>query len=313
MGEFLNAMSAVLVLLMLMSVGYFMGQGGWMTGTEKKFLSRFIVNIAVPCTCITGVLNNLDRTMLFSALIMLAACFAGVVLTLGVSALVGKLLKLPRERFGVFVAMGGLSNTLFIGLPVTTQLFGDACIPYVMIYYLANTVLVQTVGILLIEHAGGKQTGNSPFAFIKSVFQKPPILGVVAAIVLLVAGLRPPELLMRFAGYISGTVSPLALMYCGFVLYEVGIKNLRFSKGIPTMLVIRLVLAPLLCYGMCAVMNVTGFPQSVFIVESALPVVTQVTVLAGAYGADEQYAASGACLSTLASFITIPVLMVIMS
>ena len=47
-------------------------------------------------------------------------------------------------------------------------------------------------------------------------------------------------------------------------------------------------------------------------VESALPVVSQVTVLAGAFGADERYAATGACLSTLGSFITIPVLMLVL-
>jgi len=37
-----------------------------------------------------------------------------------------------------------------------------------------------------------------------------------------------------------------------------------------------------------------------------------VPVMAGAYGADEKYAATGACLSTLGGFITIPILMLIM-
>jgi len=46
-------------------------------------------------------------------------------------------------------------------------------------------------------------------------------------------------------------------------------------------------------------------------VESALPVVSQVTVMAGAYGADEEYAATGACLSILGCFVTLPVLMLI--
>ena len=62
----------------------------------------------------------------------------------------------------------------------------------------------------------------------------------------------------------------------------------------------------------CHLFGMSGLPLSVFVVESALPVVTQVTVLAGAYGADEKYAATGACLSTLASFITIPILMLVL-
>lgn len=45
---------------------------------------------------------------------------------------------------------------------------------------------------------------------------------------------------MRFAEYIGDSVSPLALIYCGFILYELGLKNLRLMPGLPVMLVIRL-------------------------------------------------------------------------
>jgi len=37
-----------------------------------------------------------------------------------------------------------------------------------------------------------------------------------------------------------------------------------------------------------------------------------VTVMAGAYGADEQYSATGASLTTLGSFVTIPILMLLL-
>ena len=77
MDGFFNAMSASLVLLMLMSVGYFMGARGWMNASEKKFISKYIVNIAVPCNCLTGLLNNLDHDSLLEAGIMVAAALLG--------------------------------------------------------------------------------------------------------------------------------------------------------------------------------------------------------------------------------------------
>ena len=61
MAEFLNAVSAVFLLFSLMAVGYFLGVFGWMGSGEKKFLSRFVVNIAVPCNCLVGLLNNLKH------------------------------------------------------------------------------------------------------------------------------------------------------------------------------------------------------------------------------------------------------------
>ena len=206
----------------------------------------------------------------------------------------------------------GLSNTLFIGLPVCTQLFGDKCLPYVMIYYLGNTSFLQSLGIMLIQRSGTAEgTRTTVLGFFKNLLSKPPILGVIFSILMLVLDLQLPAVVMKFAGYIGDTVSPLALIYCGYIIWEVGLKNLRLLPGLPTMLVVRLGVAPVICWGICHLFGVTGLAMQVFVVESALPVVSQVPVLSGAFGADEQYAATGACLSTLASFISIPILMLL--
>ena len=314
MAEFLNAVSAVFLLFSLMAVGYFLGVFGWMGSGEKKFLSRFVVNIAVPCNCLVGLLNNLKHEDLARAGQMMVFTVGGIVLTLALSALAATLLQLPRSRWGVFVPMAGLSNVLFVGLPLCTQLFGEVCIPYVMVYYLSNTIFTQSLAVVLIERAGSRPGKGGGLAHrMLDMLRKPPIVGMAVSIVLLVLGLRPPELVMRFASQISGSVTPLALIYCGYIVYEVGLKNLRFLRGMPTMLIIRLIISPLICAAFCTLGGVSGLAMRVFIVESALPVVSQITVMAGAYGADEEYAATGACLSMLGCFLTIPVLMVILS
>ena len=314
MAEFLNAVSAVFLLFSLMAVGYFLGVFGWMGSGEKKFLSRFVVNIAVPCNCLVGLLNNLKHEDLARAGQMMVFTVSSIVLTLALSALAATLLRLPRSRWGVFVPMAGLSNVLFVGLPLCTQLFGEVCVPYVMVYYLSNTIFTQSLAVVLIERAGSQPgKGGSLAHRMLDMLRKPPIVGMAVSIVLLVLGLRPPELVMRFASQISGSVTPLALIYCGYIVYEVGLKNLRFLQGMPTMLVIRLIVSPLICAAFCLLGGVSGLTMRVFIVESALPVVSQITVMAGAYGADEEYAATGACLSMLGCFFTIPVLMLILS
>lgn len=101
MVGFFNALSACLVLLMIMSVGYFMGAAGWMTAKEKKFVSKYIVNIAVPCNCIVGLLNNLDRDSLFQAGAMVLAGVVSVLACMLLSAGLALLLRLPQARWGV--------------------------------------------------------------------------------------------------------------------------------------------------------------------------------------------------------------------
>ena len=312
-GVFFNALSAVIVLLLLMMVGYWMGHQGWMGVSEKRFLGKFIINIAVPCNCLVGILNNLDRGMLNEAGVMVACAMLGVAANFLLGMVLGTLLKLPRKQWGVFVPMVALSNTLFIGMPLSTQQFGEVCLPYVMTHYLSSTMFTQSVAVILVERAGSVKSQRGIIVFLKDIFSKPPILALIASVVLLVADVRLPAVVMSFAKYISNSVSALALIYCGYIVYELGFRNLRFQRGLPTVMVCRLVVAPLICVAFCRLFGITGLAHDVFVVESALPVVSQITVLAGNFGADDKYAAAGATLTTIGCFFTIPVLMVLMA
>lgn len=313
METVLNAFSACFVLLLIMAVGYFMGRKGWMGPPEKVFLSKYIMSIAVPCLCIRGVVSNLDRRGLVEAAPMLLSVLLGILVNLLLAAAVLPLLKLPRKQRGVFLAMSFLSNTLFIGLPVCQQLFGDVCVPYVMLYYLVNTTLLQTVGVTLIAASGqGDGHRTTPAGFAKSFFTKPPVLAVLAAIAMVLLDIPLPATADRFMGYLANSVSPMALIYCGYVVYEIGLKNLRLMRGLPTMLVMRLAVAPAICLVFCHLFGIGGLARGVFTVEAALPVVSQIPVMAGAYGADDRYAAIGATLSTVGCVITIPILMLVL-
>jgi len=313
LGVFFNAVAAVVVLLLLMLVGYCLGRVGWMGSSEKKFLGKYIMNIAVPCNCLVGLLNNLDRSMLCEAGIMVAVAMLGVATNFVLGMVLATLLKLPKNRWGVFVPMVGLSNTLFIGMPLSTQLFGEVCLPYVMVYYMSSTIFTQSVAVLLVERAGSVSSGKrSITGFLKDVFTKPPIVATFLTIIMLLIGYRPPEVIMSFAKYISSSVSSLALLYGGYIVFELGLRNIRFERGIPIMVLCRLVAAPLICVGYCRLFGIVGLAHDVMVVESALPVVSQITVMAGNFGADDKYAATGATLSTIGCFFTIPVLMVLL-
>ena len=238
MAGFLNAVSAVFVIFLLMSVGYGLGHIGWLTASEKKFISKFVINVAVPLNCVVSVLNNFTREDLLSAGWKLLAAWLVVLVSLLLSAGIATMLKLPKHRWGVFVCMGGISNTMFIGLPMVEQLFGAVGIPYMMTYYLASTVYTQTVAVMLCERAGTGTPRKFNFvSMLLDMFKKPPVIGICVSVVLLLIGVRPPAVLMSAAKYLSSCVTPLAMLYCGFILYEVGLKNLRLMPGLPTMLV----------------------------------------------------------------------------
>ena len=313
MGQFFNALSAVFMLFCLMSVGYILGCLGWMKTPEKKFVSRFVVNVAVPFNSIYGILNNLSHDEVASAFGMVLCAFLGTLAMLFISLLIAHFMDLPKERKGVFVVMSFLPNTLFIGLPMCTQLFGDKAVPYIMLYWIANTVFTNSVAVMLIEHSGtAAPKVHSPADIVKDILTKPPIVATLFAFILLAMNIRLPQFVMSFSKYMSSTTTPLAMLYSGYVIYELGFRHIRLERGIPLMLFLRLIAGPAVCAALCVLFGVQGLARSVFIVEAALPVVTQTVVMCGNYGADEKYCATGYCLSTLGIFITIPLLMLIL-
>ena len=55
-----------------------------------------------------------------------------------------RIFKVDPSRRGVFINGVAFGNTVIIGFPVATALFGETATPDAMIYYMANTCLLYT-------------------------------------------------------------------------------------------------------------------------------------------------------------------------
>ena len=300
-----------MLILLMTAAGYIFGRAGWMKHEHKPFLVKYIMNLALPCMCVSSLMSRVDRTLLFSMHKVLLVSFCAIVLLALLALPVCALLKLPRRRRGVFLVMCCVANSMFIGYPMCTALFGDAAIPYVLAYYIANTFFFQTVGVAFLDASGEGASFNMK-RMLKSLF-KAPLCTIIVCIVLILFDLRLPELPLKLAKYFGDTVSPIALLYTGFVIYEMGFSNLRLERGLLGALSFRFLLAPLCCMLLCGVFGLAGEAQSVLTVEISMPVMTQTVVMSADCGADEGYAALGMTASTLACFVVIPILMAIVA
>ncbi len=151
MEGFLHAVSSVTIILLLTATGYFCAAMGWMGPQAKAFIGKFTLSVAIPCMSVYGLTNNLTRDLLVQSGSFLLVPLLGTVVITILSLLVGRLLKLPRKKLGVFMMMCSVSNAIFVGLAMCTELFGDTCTPYVMLYYLINTSFVQLLFLSLVR------------------------------------------------------------------------------------------------------------------------------------------------------------------
>lgn len=62
-----------------------------------------------------------------------------MLILMGIAFAVVYIFKIQDKHAGLFTSMFLNSNTVFVGLPINMALFGNKSIPYVLIYYMANT------------------------------------------------------------------------------------------------------------------------------------------------------------------------------
>lgn len=310
MTSFLHSISSVCIILLLTATGYFCAAKGWMGPQIKSFLGKYLLTFAVPAMCIYGLSSNLSRDMIRSAGVALVLLFAIDLIMVALALLAAKALKLSRRQLGVFVMMSSLSNAIFVGYAMCRELFGEECVVYVMLYYLINTTFVQFMGSSLIRWGGSGEFGFS-LNTVRRFFKTPAVLSVFAGFGLVMLNIPLPGLVKTYLGYLNQTVTPMALVLTGYIIYDIGLKNLRINKTIVAMLLFRFILSPALSLLGCSLIGVTGLERNVFVVEAAMPVVTQTVVFASEYGADEKLAAQGAAISTIGCFIEIPLLMLL--
>ena len=122
-----------------------------------------------------------------------------------------------------------------------------------------------------------------------------------------------PVFLASDLQYLGSLTTPLSMIFIGLSVSNAGVKQLILKKDQLLILLGRFVVAPLL---MAAIVYWAPLPtlmKQVFIIQSAMPVMTNAPVVAKLYGADSDYAAVMVTETTLATMVVIPILMVLMA
>lgn len=310
---FLNAVQGVLSIIIMIAVGYFLSRKGWFDEKASKLISRLVVNVALPSYMVSNLMSTYDKEKLMHLGGGVAVPFA----TMGLCYLLGigtaRLLKISSKREGTFISMFSMSNTIFVGLPVNMALFGEESVPYVLLYYIANTTLFWTIGAYKIRKDGGESPGGL-FATenIKRIFS-PPLTGFLVAVVLILLGIGLPKSVMDTCKYLGNMTTPLSMIFIGIVIHSVKLKEVRPDKGMLAVLAGRFIVAPLVVILICRGLPLPLLMKKVFVIQAAMPVMTQTSIISQAYGGDYEYAAVVTTVSTVISLIYIPLYMLLLN
>ena len=308
----MNSIQSVLSVILIIALGFYMSRKNWFDGNSKKLISRIVVNISLPAYMLSNITATYDRNKLFDLGKGVIVPFAVMIFCYIASDLFVKMLKIEKGRRGVFKVAFALSNTIFVGLPVNLALFGDDSIPYVLLYYIGNTVMFWTVGVYGIS-VDAKNSEGKIFtkANIKRIFS-PPLVGFILAVLLVIANISLPKSIADACKYVGNLTTPLSMIFIGIVFSSVKFKELKFDISYLAVALGRFCISPALVFLIAMVFPMPVLMKNVFVIQAAMPAMTQIPIVAAMYGADEKYATMLTVITTVISLISIPVFMLLL-
>ena len=312
MDIFLRSISGILVILGMILVGFIIGEKGWFDDKSRGLLAKLVTQVALPCYMLYTITQRFTAADLLKMLPALRFPALSMVILLGIATGVARIFAVKQDRRGLFISMFFNSNTIFVGLPINQALFGDASIPYVLIYYMCNTTFFWTLGTYLIQRDGEGEAQFDLKTSLKKVFS-PPLMGFLLGLVLVMLQIKLPAFLASDLQYLGNLTTPLSMIFIGLSVSHVGVKQLVLGKDQLLILLGRFLVAPLLMASIVYWLPLPSLMKQVFIIQSAMPVMTNAPVVARLYGADSDYAAVMVTETTLATMVVIPFLMLLMA
>jgi predicted permease len=266
---------------------------------DVRALSRVTFNALSPCLVFEMLVTSSLGAADFGRMTALA------VLTIGGIGLVARLVtmsfRLDRAMTSAFLIVVMFSNSGNYGLPVILFAFGRDALAHATVYFVVNAVATYTLGVFLAS-AGRRSLGQAA----AGVLRVPAVWAVVAAGIVMALGVHLPPAVMRPVELLSAAAIPTMILVLGMQL-ERGAWPERPMLVI-TAVILALVVTPAIAFGASRLLGLAGAARQAAILQSGMPSAVLTTILALEFDVAPSFVTACVMLSTLASPVTVTLL-----
>lgn len=288
----------LLPILLLSGAGFLLGR---VVPIDSRSLGRLVFYVFSPVL----VFNLILHTELGSGDILITAAYAlsaaGLTGLLGL--LFGWLLRLDRPTLVALIMTAAFANTGNYGLPLVSFAFGKEALAFASVYFVTNSILFNTVGVLLAS-LGHMDLRTALFG----LFKVPAVYAVLLAFLLNQFHLVLPIPVARTVDLAAAGSIPLMIVLLGLELSRVTWAH--SVKPIGVSVVLRLVAGPAIGLLLAIPFGFHGAARQGNVTETAMPAAVTNMVLAAEYGLDTSLVTAMVYIGTLLSPLTITPLLV---
>lgn len=319
-----TAVNAVLPIILLILLGYFLRKKGFLTENFVKVGNKLVFNVCLPSMLFINVydIESFTEIQWDIVIFCVLAVFTIFIIGLGLAVITTDV----AERRGALWQCTFRSNFAIIGLSLAGALGSNDGLGVAAVVSAFTIPVFNILGVIaltvFIQKEG--QSKSSMAGIIKNIAQNPLILGVVLG--LLCLGIRALQVnmfgevifalnkqtkfLYTALNNLKAIASPLALLVLGGQFEFSAVKGLR--KEIIVGTIGRIIMAPAIGIGGAVLLSsctellqcgVNEYPALIALFGS--PVAVSSAVMAGAMGNDEQLATQLVVWTSVCSIVTI--------
>ena len=292
--SFLNVGQSVLHLFLMGAVGFLLGKTKQMDDRAAAGMTNLLLYICTPFMLVVAFQNApADGGM--------EGFGIAAALTLGfhvISILIAHLVIRQKDtrQQAVFRLTAVLSNCGFMALPLQSALLGSAGVFYGSAYQLVFNLIAWTYGLSMI-------TGGSARLSLKQLLN-PGLLGVLAALVLFLLGIRVPDLLMVPLTHVGNLTIPLPMIVIGYQLSQANLGAVLRRGGLWLSMLLRLLVFPAIALALMLALQIERTVLLAVMIAAAAPAAAIVNMFAVRFGGDTELSSSTVATHTLFSCLT---------
>ena len=298
----------ILSVFLIIAVGFGANRLGVLPSEANKYMSNILMFITSPCLILSSITaKELTReTAVATVELIIGSCLWFVVFTLIGYYLCTRLLRVkPASDTGVFIFLFASLSNGFMGIPITMVLF-DSDVLYLMILHSTVLAIYLYVAGLPLVHIGTEKNRGFSRETLLIIFKNPATICAAAAIVMLFTGLKLPSVVFDSVEMVGGFTTPLSLLIVGIQLGDSNLKRIVKNKTLLTLSVIKMAALPVLTFFMVNWLPIGVNTKVCLIFGAVFPAAVGTVDVTGAEGENALVAAEGVVLTTIISFVMIP-------
>lgn len=267
---------------------------------DPRTLSVFLIYVLVPVLTFKGIRESQLTPQEFGGIGLMVIGMTLSMVVIG--TLVARFNGWTPHLTGAFMITLIMVNAANYGIPVNTFAFGEEGGKVAIVYYALNSIMGSVLGVYFAS-GGGANVRHS----LKNVLLVPGTYAAFAGLFFNFGQIPLALPIERAIDIVAGGAIPAMLALLGLQLANM---TSAFHRIKPVLwgTTIRLILSPLIAMPMAWGLGLMGVTFQVAVVQSSMPCAILVNALASEFGSDTEYTAMMTLVSTLASVVTLSVL-----